>query len=77
MAAETFGRWSRLGAWERLLEAAQQRGGIEAGMVFLDGTNIRSHHNAAGAAKRGEVQSSVTSTRRWVDRAAATEPRPV
>ena len=31
MAAQTFSRWSRLGAWERLLEAAQRRGGIEAG----------------------------------------------
>src|SRR3982750_3366483 len=35
MAAQTFGRWSRLGAWERLLEAAQQRGGVEAGMAGL------------------------------------------
>src|SRR3954471_5997180 len=76
MAAQTFGRWSRLGAWERLLEAAQQRGGIEAGMAFLDGTSIRSHHKAAGAAKRGEVQSSATSVRHWADRAAATGPRP-
>src|SRR5215213_6690967 len=32
MAAQTFSRWSRLGAWERLLELAQQRGGVEAGM---------------------------------------------
>jgi transposase len=31
MAAQTFGRWSRLGAWERLLGAAQRRGGAEAG----------------------------------------------
>jgi transposase len=77
MAAQTFGRWSRLGAWARLLEAAQQRGGIEAGMAFLDGTNIRSHHKAAGAAKRGGIQSSATSMRRWADRAAATGPRPV
>src|SRR3712207_5942062 len=32
MAAQTFSRWSRLGAWERLLEAAQRRGGVAAGM---------------------------------------------
>src|SRR5215203_4926008 len=31
MAAQTFGRWSRLGAWERLLEAAQRHGGAEGG----------------------------------------------
>ncbi|HZA88295.1 MAG TPA: IS5 family transposase [Acidimicrobiales bacterium] len=53
MAAQTFSRWSRLGAWERLLEAAQRRGGMEAGMAFLDGTGIRAHHKAAGAAKKG------------------------
>src|SRR4051812_26640115 len=55
MAAQTFSRWSRLGAWERLLELAQQRGGVEAGMAFLDGTSIRAHHKAAGAAKKGDL----------------------
>ena len=75
MAAQTFNRWTRQGAWERLLELAQQRGD-QAGMAFLDGTNIRAHQKAAGAAKKGELQSSATSVRRWADRAAATPPRP-
>jgi transposase len=75
MAAQTFGRWSRLGVWERLLESAQQRGGVEAGMAFLDGTSIRAHHKAAGAAKKGGLQQSATSARRSVGRAAATGPR--
>ena len=75
MAAQTFSRWSRLGAWERLLELAQQRGGVEAGMAFLDGTSIRAHHKAAGAAKKGDPQRSATSARRSVGRAAATGPR--
>ena len=75
MAAQTFSRWSRLGAWERLLELAQRRGGIEAGMAFLDGTSIRAHHKAAGAAKKGEAQSGATSVRPWAGRAAATGPR--
>ena len=75
MAAQTFARWSRLGAWERLLEAAQRRGGVEAGMAFLDGTGIRAHHKAAGAAKKGAVQSSATPARRWAGRAAVTGPR--
>ncbi len=35
MAAQTFGRWARLGAWERLLDAAQRHGGVEAGMAGL------------------------------------------
>lgn len=75
MAAQTFSRWSRLGAWERLLELAQQRGGVEAGMAFLDGTSIRAHHKAAGATKKGDPQRSATSARRSVGRAAATGPR--
>src|SRR5215211_6715338 len=65
-----------LGAWERLLELAQQRGGVEAGMAFLDGTSIRAHHKAAGAAKRGDPQQSATNARRSAGRAAATGPRP-
>ena len=52
MAAQTFIRWARLGVWERLLEAAKARG-VELGMAFLDGTNVRAHAKAAGAAKRG------------------------
>ena len=76
MAAQTFSRWSRLGTWERLLEAAQRRGGVEAGMAFLDGTSIRAHHKAAGAAKKGGPQQSATRERRSVGRAAVTGPRP-
>ena len=75
MAAQTFSRWSRLGAWERLLELAQQRGGVEAGMAFLDGTSIRAHHKAAGAAKKGDPQRSAPSARRSVGHAAATGPK--
>ena len=75
MAAQTFSRWSRLGAWERLLEAAQRRGGAEAGMAFLDGTGIRAHHKAAGAAKKGALQRSAMRARRSVGHAAATGPR--
>jgi transposase len=77
MAAQTFRRWARLGAWERLLEAAQQHGSIEAGMAFLDGTSIRAHHKAAGAAKKGGVQRSAMSARRLAGLAAAMAPRPV
>ena len=51
-AAQLFIRWAELGAWERLLEAAQARG-VELGMAFLDGTSIRAHPKAAGAPKKG------------------------
>ena len=52
MAAQTFIRWSRLGVWERLLSLVQERG-ISLGMAFLDGTSIRAHQKAAGAAEKG------------------------
>ncbi len=55
MAAQTFIRWSHHGAWERLLELAQQRDGIKLGMAFLDGTTIRAHQKAAGALKKGDT----------------------
>src|SRR3712207_7086009 len=80
-----FRSWSRLGVWERLLEAAQRRGGVEAGMAgltaseavprTLDGTSVRAHHKAAGAAKKGDRQRSVTRARHWAVRAAVTGPR--
>ena len=76
MAAQTFGRWARLGAWERLLELAQRRGGVEAGMAFLDGTSIRAHHKAAGAAKKGGRQRSATRGKGWAVRAAVLGPKP-
>ena len=52
MAAQTFIRWARLGVWECLLGLAQARG-IDLGMTFLDGTNLRAHSKAAGAPQKG------------------------
>ncbi len=74
-AAQTFIRWSRLGVWERLLELAQTRG-IELGMAFLDGTSIRAHQKAAGAARKGDLELSGIAVRRLADLAAAMAPRP-
>jgi transposase len=42
IAAQTFIRWSRLGVWQRLLEAAHDAA-VRPGMAFLDGTSIRAH----------------------------------
>ena len=75
MAAQTFIRWARLGVWDRLLEAAQARG-VRLGMTFLDGTSIRAHAKAAGAAKKGELERNVTLVRRLADLVAAMAPRP-
>ena len=76
MAAQTFNRWSRHGVWERLLHRAQQREGIKLGMACLDGSTIRAHQKAAGAAKKGDLQQSGTSVKRWAAHAAAFPPRP-
>ena len=76
-AAQLFIRWAKQGAWERLLERAQeQAGGLELGLAFLDGTNIRAHAKAAGAPKKGELAKAETSVRRLVALAAASEPKP-
>ena len=85
-AAQIFIRWSRAGVWERLLYLVQERG-VQLGMVFLDGTNVRAHQKAAGAAKRGDLQPSETLVKllaarpgpialaRWVPRVAGMAPR--
>lgn len=75
-AAQTFIRWAKRGVWERLLELAQARaGGIDLGMAFLDGTNIRAHAKAAGARKKGEPAPSETAVKRLDALVAAIAPR--
>ena len=76
-AAQLFIRWAALGVWERLLELAQeQAGGLELGLAFLDGTNVRAHAKAAGAPKNGDQARAETSVKRLVALAAASAPRP-
>ena len=67
-AAQTFLRWARLGVWERLLLLAQERG-VQRGMTFLDGTSIRAHQKAAGAARKGALKRSGTRAKPWAARA--------
>jgi transposase len=74
MAAQMFIRWSRLGVWERMLVMAQARG-VALGMAFLDGTSIRAHQKAAGAAKKARHRRSATRVRRLAALVAATAPR--
>ena len=73
-AAQTFIRWARLGVWERLLLLAQERG-VQLGMTFLDGTSIRAHQKAAGAARKGAPQRSGTGAKPWAARVEAMGPR--
>ena len=63
MAAQTFIRWARLGVWERLLNLVQERG-VQLGMTFLDGTNVRAHQKAAGARRKGALKLNETIVRR-------------
>ena len=75
MAAQTFNRWGHLGVWERLLEMAQERG-VALGMAFLDGTSIRAHQKAAGAARKGGRGRSGPRARRSAARGVASGRRP-
>src|ERR671917_1855933 len=69
-AAQTFIRWARLGVWERLLVLAQERG-VQLGMTFLDGTSLRAHQKAAGAARKGALKLNETHVRRLGARVGA------
>jgi len=73
-AAQTFIRWARLGVWERLLLLAQEQG-VQLGMTFLDGTSIRAHQKAAGAARKGALQRSGIVVKPWAARVGAMGPR--
>jgi transposase len=74
-AAQIFIRWARAGVWERLLGLVQERG-IHLGMVFLDGTSVRAHQKAAGAARRGDLSLSETIVRRLAALVADMGPKP-
>ena len=73
-AAQTFIRWAHLGVWERLLLLAQERG-VQLGMTFLDGTSVRAHQKAAGAARKGAPQRSGTRAKPWAARVGVMGPR--
>ena len=75
MAAQTFIRWSRLHVWERLLVLVQEQG-VQLGMTFLDGTSIRAHQKAAGAAKTAALQHNETIVKRLAALVAAMAPKP-
>ena len=75
MAAQTFIRWTRLGVWERLLTLVQERG-VQLGMTFLDGTSIRAHQKAAGAARKGDLQRNETAVKHLAVLVAAMGAKP-
>ena len=52
-----------------------QERGIQLGMVLLDGTSVRAHHKAAGAARRGDLKWSEIIVKRLAVLVAAMAPR--
>lgn len=54
---DRFRRWTRRGLWDRILRHLQARrmssGGIDWSLFCIDGTTVRGHQSAAGAAKKG------------------------
>ena len=74
-AAQVFIRWARMGVWDRLLNLVQKRG-VQLGMVFLDGTNIRAHQKAAGATRKGDLRTSETLVKRLAGLVAGSGQRP-
>ena len=73
MAAQTFIRWRRHGVWERLLNLVQEKG-LRLGMAFLDGSNIRAHQKAAGAAKTYGPPRRQAVSEIWRRQSASTYP---
>jgi transposase len=74
-AAQTFVRWTRLGVWDRLLRLVQARG-VELGLAFLDGTSVRAHQKAAGAASKRPRARAEAQVRLLAVLVAAMAPRP-
>ena len=60
--------------WERLLDRVPEHG-VALGMVFLDGSTVRAHQKAAGAAKGG-LRPSETIVKHLAARVAAMAPGP-
>jgi transposase len=54
-----FRRWREAGIWERVLSVLQAEaahdGTLDDTLAMIDGSNVRAHQQAAGAAKKGGV----------------------
>jgi len=48
---------------------------VQLGMVFLDGTTVRAHQKAAGAARKGDLKLSETIVKPLAALVAAMAPR--
>lgn len=57
-----FRRWREAGIWDRILTALQREAAfddeLDGSLAMIDGTNIRAHHQAAGAKKGAPHRTS-------------------
>ena len=76
-AFNRFNRWRKDGTFTRILERLQMKldaeGRIDWELWCVDGSNVRAHAAAAGAGKKGDLESPPTT--HWVAREAGSEPR--
>jgi transposase len=74
---DRFRRWTRRGLWDRIVRHLQARrmhtGDIDWSLFCIDGTSIRAHQSAAGAAEKKGRSASRTTTR-WAAAGAASAP---
>ena len=75
-AAQLFIRWSKVVVWEALFERVKDQDPA-MGVVFLDGTNIRAYHKAAGAVKKRNSESAEAIVRHLAARVEVLEARSV
>jgi transposase len=72
---DRYRRWTREGLFDRILHRLHieldDDGRIDWDVFDVDGSSIRAHQSAAGAAKKGANENSETT--RWDDRAEALE----
>jgi len=74
---DRFRNWTRRGLWDRILRRLQARkmhgGEIDWSLFCIDGTVVRAHQSAAGAAKKKGRPASPTTTP-WAAAKAASAP---
>src|SRR6516225_4665431 len=72
---DRFRNWTRRGLWDRILRHLQARmmrdGEIDWGLFCIDGTVVRAHQSAAGAAKKKARPASRRTTPWAAARAAS------
>ena len=72
-----FRRWARDGLWDKILRRLQahkmRHGEVDWGLFCIDGTVVRGHQSAAGAAKKGGPTASPATTP-WAAAKAASAP---